>query len=65
MSFYALPPEAFAFVFFFSFNTTHNPDLQADPEDAPDACSHPEMTLPARMTPFIQHDLSPPTRVDA
>lgn len=48
----------------FLFNATHNPDLQAEPEDAPDACSHPEMTLPTRMTPFIQHDLSPPTRVD-
>lgn len=50
---------------FFLFNATHNPDLQAEPEDAPDACSHPEMTLPACMTPFIQPDLSPPTRVDA
>lgn len=65
-SFCALPPEAFVFFFFlFWFNATHNPDLQADPEGAPDACSRPEMTLPARMTPFIQYDLSPPTRVDA
>lgn len=51
--------------FSFLFNATHNPDFQADPEDAPDACSHPEMTLPTPMTPFIEHDLSPPTRVDA
>lgn len=62
------PPGGFCLLFFFSpfrFNATHNPDFQADPEDAPDACSHPEMTLPTPMTPFIERDLSPPTRVDA
>lgn len=63
-TFSASPPGGFCF-FSFWFNRTHNSDFQADPEDAPDACSHPEMTLPTRMTPFIEHDLSPPTRVDA
>lgn len=49
--------EASAFLFS-AFNATHKPDLQAEQaSDAPDACSHPEMTLPTRMTLFIERDL--------
>lgn len=39
------------------FDAAHNPD--PDLGEVPDACSRPDLTLPSRMTPFIEDDLSP------